>query len=74
MNCPYKWTNSIDEEDDQGSSWETEPNGERQENSRVWSHLMTRESGVGPEGTGSPDGEGGLIYEWHSTTFAEDDG
>ena len=28
MNCPCKWTNSIDEEDDQGSSWETEPNGE----------------------------------------------
>ena len=22
VSCPYKWTNSIDEEDDQGSSWE----------------------------------------------------
>ena len=21
VNCPYKWTNSIDEEDDHGSSW-----------------------------------------------------
>ena len=24
VNCPYKWTNSIDEEEDQGSSWESE--------------------------------------------------
>ena len=24
VNCPYKWTNNIDEEDDQGSSWESE--------------------------------------------------
>ena len=29
MNCPYKWTNSIDEEDDEGSSWESEPEGEK---------------------------------------------
>ena len=25
VNCPYAWTNSADEEDDQGSSWEKEP-------------------------------------------------
>ena len=31
MNCPCKWTNSIDEEDDQGSSWESEPEGEKAE-------------------------------------------
>ena len=31
MNCPYSWTNSIDEEDDQGSSWESEPEGEKPE-------------------------------------------
>ena len=31
VNCPYKWTNSIDEEDDQGSSWESEPEGEQSE-------------------------------------------
>ena len=29
--CPYKWTNSIDEEDDQGSSWQSEPEGEKPE-------------------------------------------
>ena len=28
MNCPYKWANSIDEEDDQTSSWKSEPEGE----------------------------------------------
>ena len=31
MNCPYKWTNSTDEEDDQTSSWESEPAGENAE-------------------------------------------
>ena len=31
MNCLYKWTNSIDEEEDQGSSWESEPEGEKAE-------------------------------------------
>ena len=24
VNCPYKWANSIDEEDDQTSSWKSE--------------------------------------------------
>ena len=29
VNCPYKWANSIEEEeDDQTSSWESEPEGE----------------------------------------------
>ena len=28
---------------------------------------MTKESGAGPEGTGSPDEEGGLIHDEHST-------
>ena len=28
VNCPYKWANSFDEEDDQTSSWESEPEGE----------------------------------------------
>ena len=31
VNCPYKWANSIDEEDDQTSSWESEPEGEYSE-------------------------------------------
>ena len=31
MNCPCKWTNSIDEEDDQGSSLKSEPEGEEAE-------------------------------------------
>ena len=29
VNCPYKWTNSIDEKAYQGSSWEREPEGEK---------------------------------------------
>ena len=31
VNCPYKWANSIDEEDDQTSSLESEPEGENAE-------------------------------------------
>ena len=31
VNCPYKWANSKDEEDDQTSSWESEPEGENAE-------------------------------------------
>ena len=27
VNCPYKWANSIDEEDDQISPWKSEPEG-----------------------------------------------
>ena len=45
MNCPCKWANSIDEEDDQVSSWESELEGERQKNSRFWRHMMTRQEG-----------------------------
>ena len=29
MNCPFKWTNRIDEEDEQSSSWESELEGEK---------------------------------------------
>ena len=29
VNCSYKWTNSKDEEDDQGSSWESESEGDK---------------------------------------------
>ena len=31
VNCRYKWTNNTDEEEDQGSSWESEPEGENAE-------------------------------------------
>ena len=31
LNCPYQWANSMDEEDDQTSSWESEPEGENAE-------------------------------------------
>ena len=31
MNCPFMWANNIDEEDDQTSSWESEPEGENAE-------------------------------------------
>ena len=30
-NCPYKWTNSTDEEEDQGSLWENEDGREEAE-------------------------------------------
>ena len=36
MNCPYKWTNGADEEEGQGSSWESEPEGE---NAQTTPHL-----------------------------------
>ena len=35
VNCPYKMTNSIAEEDDQGSSWKSEPEVRSQKNLRV---------------------------------------
>ena len=31
VNCPYKWANSFDEEDDHTSSWESERKGENAE-------------------------------------------
>ena len=31
VNCPYNWANRKDEEDDQASSWESEPEGENAE-------------------------------------------
>ena len=31
VNCPYKWANSKNEEDDQTSWWESEPEGEKGE-------------------------------------------
>ena len=31
VNCPCKWTNNTDEEDDRTSSWEIEPEGENAE-------------------------------------------
>ena len=31
VNCPYKWTNSIDEAEDRGSSWESELEGDNAE-------------------------------------------
>ena len=73
MNFPYKWTNSIDEEDDQGSSWRVSLKEKRQTNSRAWRHLMTNESGARLEGTGSPDEEGGLIRDQHFTTLPNED-
>ena len=35
---------------------------------------MTRESGAGPDGTESPDGEGELTQDQHFTTFEDDGG
>ena len=71
VNCPYKWTSSIDEDEDQGSLWECEVSlmKKRQKSSRAWRHLMTRESGAGPEGTGPPDGQSKWTQDRHSTTL-----
>ena len=41
----------------------------RQKNSRAWRHLMTRESGAGPNGTESPGGEREIIKDQHFTTL-----
>ena len=68
MNCPYKWTNSKDEEDDQGSSWESEPEGNKAE------QLASLEAldGEGEwcwSGTESPDGENEWTQDQHFTTL-----
>ena len=62
MNCPYKWANSADEEDELVSSWESEPAGEKAEK------LETLDDEAGTGETGSPDGAGRLIRDQHSTT------
>ena len=62
VNCSKK-ADQQHEEEDQGSSWERRR--KRQRNSRAWTHLLTSESGSGWEGTGSPEGEGGLIQDQH---------
>ena len=48
VNRPYEWANSIDEEDGQTSSWESEPDGENaEEPSRAWRRLTKKVSGAG---------------------------
>ena len=42
VNCPYKWTNSKDEEDNQGSAWESELEGEKPEELASLEELMMR--------------------------------
>ena len=64
MNCPYKWANSTDEEDDQTSSWESEPEGERMlKNPPAWRRMMKKESGAGLRRAELPDGEGELTHD-----------
>ena len=63
MNCPYKWANSIAEEDDQTSSWESELEGE---NAEELASLETHdEEGEWwwPDKAESPDGEGELTRD-----------
>ena len=69
VNCPYTWTNCIDEEDDQISSREVDLEGRSQKNLRVWRRLTMRDNGVGPNGTESPGGESGRIKGQHSTSL-----
>ena len=47
VNCPYKWANSIDEEHDQTSSWESEPEGEKLKNPRAWGAALRRAESPG---------------------------
>ena len=63
VNCPYKWANSIDEEDDQTSSWKSEL-----KNSPAWRQMMKKESGAGLRRAESPDGEGELTHDRQFTT------
>ena len=71
MNCPHKWANSMDEEDDQVSSRESEPEGE---NAVELASLET------PDGEGEwcwpkkqSGGEGGLDPRPPCHYFAEED-
>ena len=68
VNCPYKWANSIDEEDDQTSSWESEPEGENGEELASLRRLTKKQSGAGPRKAESPGWEGELTHDQHSTT------
>ena len=69
VNCPYKWANSMDEEDEQVSSWESEPEGEKAEELASLERSKTKkESGAGLRRAKSPDGAGRLIRDQHSTT------
>ena len=67
VNCPHKWANSIDEED-QTSSWESEP---ERENAEELASLETPDK-EGEWGwlrrAQSPGGEGILTHDQHSTT------
>ena len=67
VNCSHKWTNCIDEEDDQSTSRQSELEGRSQNTLRVWRRLTMRENGVGPNGTESPGGENEKCQ--HSTTL-----
>ena len=64
MNCPYKWTNSIDEEDDQTRVSLKE---RMLKNSLSWRRMMKKESGAGQRRAESPDGEGELTHDWQFT-------
>ena len=62
VNCPYKWANSIDEEDYQTSSWESGLEGENGEE-------IAKENGAGLRRAESPGGEGELTHDHRSTTL-----
>ena len=54
VNCPYKWANSVEKEDDQTSSREKE---RMLKNSRAWKRMTKKESGAGLRRAESPDQE-----------------
>ena len=51
VNGRHTWTNSIDIEGDQGSSWESEPEEEKPEELASLEAPDDEEKGVGPNGT-----------------------
>ena len=63
VNCPYKWANSIDEEDDQTSSWESEREGENAEELASLETPDEEGEWCWPRRAESPGGEGELTHD-----------
>ena len=66
VNCPYKWANSIDEEDDHRGRASLKERTLK--NWRAWRRLTKKENSAGLRRAESPGGEGELTHDQHSTT------
>ena len=71
VNCPYKWANSIDEEDDQIPSWEREPDGENAEELASLETPDEEGEWCWPKKSSVTRGEGELIHDRHSTVSSK---